>query len=159
MTGVNDNLDVGQEIIAATREIFSVLLALKLADVEVSTDGHGAIQANVTSMVGLAGSIRGMLAVHCPAVVAMKITGAFLGAKVTELDEDVKDAIGEIANMVAGNLKVAYAGRGVQVELALPVSVVGQKFRLSGLAGAVRHLVTFQLDQEAFWVELMYVNK
>ena len=35
-------------------------------------------------------------------------SGTFLGMEVAELDDDVKDAIGEIANMIAGNLKIFF---------------------------------------------------
>ena len=55
-----------------------------------------------------------MVAVHCPGVTARNITSSFLGVDVEELDEDVKDAIGEITNMVAGNLKVSFAEEGIE---------------------------------------------
>jgi len=157
MTDMVQPLDLAQEIIAATQEVFSTMLMIDVTGEEISAGGRSIIQSNMTSMIGLGGGVRGILAVHCPAEVAKAITGAFLGMDVEELDEDVKDAIGEIANMVAGNLKIAYANSGVNVELAIPSSVIGTSFRLSGIAGAIRHHVSFQLDSGPFWVELMYV--
>lgn len=133
------------------------MLMLDIAGEEVSSLDRGAIQANITSMIGLGGTIRGMLAVHCPAVVARSITGLLLGMEVDELNEDVKDAIGEIVNMVAGNLKVSYADADVELELAIPTSVIGESFRISGITGATRHAVFFQVDSGPFWIELLYV--
>jgi chemotaxis protein CheX len=98
-----------------------------------------------------------MLAVHCPADVAKFITGSFLGMEVEELDEDVKDAVGEIANMVAGNLKVSFADQGVNIELAIPTSTIGDSFKIAGIAGSNRHVVSFPLDSGTFWIELLYV--
>lgn len=157
MTRLEKDLDLAQEIISATQEVFSAMLMMDITGEDISIRGRSAIQSNITSMIGLGGGVRGMLAVHCPAEVAKAITGAFLGMDVEELDDDVKDAIGEIANMVAGNLKIAYANSGVNVELAIPTSVIGRSFRLSGIGGSIRHYVAFHLDSGPFWVELMYV--
>lgn len=157
MPEIEKQLDLGKEIIAATQEVFSAMLMIDVTGEDISGSDRSIIQSNMTSMIGLGGGVRGMLAIHCPAEVAKGITGAFLGMDVEELDDDVKDAIGEIANMVAGNLKIAYASGGVNVELAIPTSVIGKSFRLSGMAGAIRHYVAFQLDSGPFWVELTYV--
>jgi chemotaxis protein CheX len=157
MAEIENELDLGKEIIAATQEVFSSMLMQDITGEDVTALGKSIIQSNMTSMIGLGNGIRGMVAVHCPAAVAKFITGSFLGMEIDELDEDVKDAIGEIANMVAGNLKIAYAGAGVNVELAIPTSVIGDSFRVSGMVGATRHCVCFHVDGASFWVELLYV--
>jgi chemotaxis protein CheX len=77
--------------------------------------------------------------------------------EVTELAEDAKDAIGEIANMVAGGLKVAMAGEGKIIELALPTTVIGNSIRTSGLSGASRVVVPFSSPMGRFAIELRYV--
>lgn len=157
MTDKGAQLNAGQEIIAGTQDVFSTMLMLDISAEDVSNDKGSTITSNLTSMIGLGGGLRGMLAVHCPANVAKDITGSFLGMEVEELDEDVKDAIGEIANMVAGNLKVSCANVGINVELAIPTSVVGDGFRISGANGSTRHNISFQLESGTFWVELLYI--
>ncbi len=157
MTDKCKQLNIGQEIISGTQDVFSTMLMLEVAAEDVSDQKANVITSNLTSMIGLGGGVRGMLAVHCPAEVAQFITGSFLGMDVEELDEDVKDAIGEIVNMIAGNLKVSYADAGINVELAIPTSVVGNGFRVSGASGSIRHNISFQLDSGTFWVELLYV--
>lgn len=87
----------------------------------------------------------------------MAITGGFLGMDVDELNEDVKDAIGEIANMVAGNLKTAFAGYGVKLELAIPTSIVGESYRVGGMPGAKRIAVPFGMESGKFLVEFKYI--
>ena len=108
-------------------------------------------------MIGLGGGLRGLLAVHCPESVAREITGTLLGMDVEDLGDDVKDAIGELSNMIAGNLKISFAGAGVDVELAIPTSVIGESFRICGLSGATRVVVEFAMAAGSFWVELLYV--
>ena len=97
------------------------------------------------------------MAIHCPADVAKGITSAFLGMDVEELNDDVKDAIGEITNMIAGNLKVYFTTFGIDMKLAIPTSVIGDSYRTSGLFGASRIVVPFASAGGQFWVELKYM--
>ncbi len=151
-------MNVGKAIINATNEVFSTMLMVELGAGEPIEGNGGDISANITSMIGLGKDIRGMLAVHCPAIVATDITGTFLGMEVTELDEDVKDAIGEIANMVAGSLKVAFAENDQNIELAIPTTIVGESFQTSGMSGAHRVVVHFIMNGNTFMIELKYIN-
>ncbi len=156
---VGDNaMNVGQAIIDGTREVFTTMLMVELETGTPIEGTGGDVQANITSMLGLGKDIRGMLAVHCPANVAKDITGTFLGMEVKELDGDVKDAIGEIANMVAGNLKIFFLENGQDVELAIPTTVVGDSFHTSGMFGATRVAVPFTMNGSTFLIELKYMN-
>ena len=152
-----DTFNIGNEIINGTKDVFSTMLMVDLENEVVIENKRCSIQSNMTSMIGLGGEIRGLLAIHCPASVAKAITGAFLGMVVEDLDDDVKDAIGEIANMVAGNLKVSYAKININIELAIPTSIIGESFHVSGVADANRIIVPLKMADETFWVELMYV--
>ena len=155
---MSDELNIGDEIVKGTQDVFSTMLSVDLQSEPFIFNGRGDIQSNLTSMIGLGGGIRGVLAIHCPAAVAKAITGSFLGMEVEELDDDVKDAIGEIANMVAGNLKVSYASIGLNVELAIPTSIVGESFHVCGMAEAKRVVVPLNMPEGRFWIELMYVT-
>jgi chemotaxis protein CheX len=59
--------------------------------------------------------------------------------------------------MVAGNLKISYAKININVELALPTSIVGESFHVCGIADANKIIVPLKMAEDTFWVELMYV--
>jgi len=101
--------------------------------------------------------MRGMVAVHLPEKVARQITENFLGMEVDGLDDDVKDAMGEVANMVAGGIKIFFTDKGIQAELAIPTTVIGKSFKTSGLSKAEKVIVPFRCDPGIFWVELKYM--
>ena len=154
---MTDTLNMGHEIVKGTKDVFSTMLMVDLTNEDIIENKKIPINSNITSMIGLGGGVKGVLAIHCPEDVARKITGAFLGMEVDELNEDVKDAIGEIANMVAGNLKVACSGADINVELAIPTSIVGNSFAISGIADARRVIVPLKMENDLFWIELMYL--
>ncbi len=154
---MTESIEVGQEIISGCKDVFSTMLMVELESEEVVIQKKVKIESNITSMIGLGGGLKGLLAVHCPSSVAKGVTSSFLGMDVEEIDDDVKDAIGEIANMVAGNLKNSFTNWDVNIELAIPTTVVGDSFYVSGIADSNRLLVPFKMGDDRFWVELMYV--
>lgn len=143
------------EIVKATQEIFSTMIMI---DVEKKVMEYGAeVESNISTMIGLGRDIRGLLVIHFPKEVAVSITSSFLGMTVEEPDEDVKDAVGEIANMMAGNLKIFFADNSIQTELAIPTAVIGKSYRTGGLTGAENVIVPFSCEPGDFLVELKYV--
>ena len=147
-------LDLEKFLTEGTMEVFAAMVFIDITPVCGDSEEP---DADMTSMIGLAGDLKGILAVKCPAPVAMEITGAMLGMEVDALNEDVKDAIGEIANMIAGGLKVALIDCGRKVELAIPTTAIGKSIRTSGLSGAALARVPFTTPQGRFWVELRYI--
>ncbi len=151
------NQDLEKSIVEATKELFSTMVMIEVTHLAPVDPKIEKIESNITSMIGLGGEIRGMLSIHCPEVVAKDITGSFLGMDIQDMNEDVEDAISEVANMIAGDLKIFFASIKINIELAIPTSVKGKSFRTSGLFGAFQIIIPFLCGQNKFWVEMKYV--
>ncbi|MBV5316612.1 MAG: chemotaxis protein CheX [Desulfobulbaceae bacterium] len=149
-------MDLENVLIQATLEVFAAMIFIEITP-EKPLEAGAAMEYNLTSLIGLAGDFKGILAIQCPAEVAMGITGAMLGMEVTELGVDAQDAIGEIANMVAGGLKEALTSSGKKTELAIPTTVIGTSIRTSGLSGSSRVMIPFSSPLGQFGVELRYI--
>ena len=145
-------------ITEATLEVFATMIFIEISPGSPMRGKDDAIDSNLTSMIGLAGELKGVLSVHCPEKAAKGITGAMLGMDVEQMDEDVKDAIGEIANMVAGSLKTALASEGTNTELAIPTTIIGKSIRTAGLSGASRFIIPFSTPAGDFGIELKYIT-
>ena len=144
-------------ITEATLEVFATMVFIDITPKEPLKGMDDAIDSNLTSMIGLAGDLQGVLAVHCPETAALGITGAMLGMDIEKIDDDVRDAIGEIANMVAGGLKTALADDDLTTELTIPTTVLGKAVRTSGQAGVSRFILPFATPVGDFGIELKYV--
>ncbi len=150
-------MQLDKYIVDATSEVFASMVFMELEPGEIIRDGAMDLDTNISSMIGLAGQLKGLLSVHCPRRVALAVSGAMLGMDLEEINDDVKDALGEIANMVAGGLKASLLEAGRNVELAIPTTVVGNSIRTSGLSGASTLIVVFRVPDGGFAVELNYV--
>ena len=92
-----------------------------------------------TSMIGsitFTGKLEGALLIQCSDSGAQKIAKSMLMAEEDEqLEEaEVKDALGEVANLVLGGFKSRIAESVGTIDLSVPTVVKGQKLRLVGKA-------------------------
>lgn len=150
-----EHIDLYKDIVAGTKDVFSTMLMLDLLAGDAVQNDE--VDTNFSSILGLGGDIKGMLAVHCPEETATKITGELLGIEIDDIDEDVNDAIGEIANMIAGNLKISFENSGINTLLAIPTAVAGNSYKTSRPQQAYCVIVPFSFEDKQFWIELQYV--
>jgi len=78
-----------QDIATATQEIFSSMVMLEVSPGEPFKRADSKLINSISGIIGLAGEVKGMLAIHLPDKAAQEITTAFLGMDVNEIDEDV----------------------------------------------------------------------
>ncbi len=108
----------------------------------------------LTAMVGLAGTYNGLVSVHVPWQLAISFTSLMLGMEVTEIDDDVNDAMGEIANMVAGSFKQHLSKGGSDIQLSTPSVVNGSDYFVSSGHALENITLKFASDEEWFMVAI-----
>lgn len=146
-------MDIQEKMIDSIKEIFSSMVMMKVSVKETMAE-HGSLHDTITGMIGLAGTHKGILAIHVPYTVAMAITSSFLMMDVTEIDEDVHDAIGEVANMLGGNVKTILSEKGRDIDLSLPSTISGAEYSFSSDKEVDSIIIEFDTGKGTFLVEL-----
>jgi chemotaxis protein CheX len=146
------SLDVYRDDLA--RIVQSVFLTM--LDLEVTTSEAPWTRApdTITSAVHFVGEWRGAALVECDARQACQFAVRFMGVEMpAAINDDVRDVMGELANMVAGNLK-SLLPRGV--DLSMPSVVEGSDYTLHicGGVNAVEHM-TFSSGAGDFRITLI----
>jgi CheY-specific phosphatase CheX len=134
----------------AAREVFEIMLGCKL---EVLTEPPTG-PSEFTAMVGLAGQLCGVLTMRCTAMAAILMTSKMLGIDVKEDDPQMWDAIGEVANMLAGNFKNKLTGMGDKCMLSVPTVITGASYSFHSLADAAPLEVMFTFEGFAIVISL-----
>jgi chemotaxis protein CheX len=111
----------------AMAEVFETMMGLRCA---AAGDAEAAEGEMVAALIGLAGALAGTVVVQCSRGGAMRACGALTGVESTEVDETVRDAMGELANMVAGAWKGYDPELTSKCLLSTPMIVVGKKYEL-----------------------------
>jgi chemotaxis protein CheX len=114
----------------ASREVFELMLGCELEPFHPEAPQG----LEFTSMVGLAGQLCGVLSVRCERDSAVVMASKMLGVEPSKIGEELADALGEIANMVAGNFKNKVSGLGDGCMLSVPTVVIGADYDVHSLA-------------------------
>ena len=113
----------------ATTEVFELMLGSHLT----TFTGEDAI-LDVTSMVGLAGALRGVMSVRCSDKAAALMASKMLGIPLEKGGPEIADAIGEVCNMIAGNFKNKISGLAEGCMLSTPTVITGRDYQMHALA-------------------------
>lgn len=114
----------------AAREVFSLMLGVELT---VNSEPQTDEGLNITSMVGLAGSMCGLLSFRCGSKSAVLMASRMLGMDANNVHDEMLDAAGEVCNMVAGNFKNKISGMGDGCQLSVPTVITGEDYSLRAL--------------------------
>lgn len=110
------------------------------------------VTAEVSGIIGLSGDVQGSVVLSFPGNVAGKIASKFAGVEMTVNSEDFADAIGELANMVAGNAKKDFAG--YDVSISLPSVIIGPGHTVSQSKASPFLVIPCQTEMGSFNVEV-----
>ncbi|MEW6324261.1 MAG: chemotaxis protein CheX [Nitrospirota bacterium] len=89
-------------------------------------------EETVTVMIGLRGDLTGTIVFRFRTDLVRRIVKGLTGDEETidEIDGAAQDALGELANVIAGNATGNLQRLGLQVTVTLPVIAMGRDFRL-----------------------------
>lgn len=112
-------------------ETFETMLSLDLARVGTPTD-PGLNERRLVGCVNYAGEVVGIMSVHVSEEFARIMTSAMLGIDASEIEslEEIKDVLGEITNIVSGNLKSDFMDLGLACVISTPSITRGSDFKI-----------------------------
>lgn len=141
-----------------TEKVFSTMLGLTVKSSSTSEDRIQALRkGGVISLVGFAGQWRGSGSIRCSGRLACSISGKLLLTEFDHVDDEVLDAMGEIANMIIGNFKDDAAYKLGPLGLSTPTVIYGNNFEARNLNGESRTTVLFDCDGELLEVSISLV--
>ncbi|MCK5708655.1 MAG: chemotaxis protein CheX [Candidatus Aureabacteria bacterium] len=117
------------------------------------------ITSDITGTIGVIGDITGTASVRFPRALACRIASLMMGTEIHEINNVVKDAIGEIANMVTGGAKgILIQLHEISYKLAIPTVILGSDHTLSYPTGITVKAIPFIIDDQKFYLEICLKN-
>jgi chemotaxis protein CheX len=136
---------------AASIEVFEMMLGARFELIPDSTDEPRGQQ---TAMVGMAGALCGMATIRCSNSLAMKCASLMLGGDAATNPGTIKDALGELCNMVAGNFKAKISTLADRCMLSVPTVITGEDYSMETAEPSERVIVALTYEGETIWVAL-----
>lgn len=141
-------LSLKDALLDSAREVFETMVFMAMEDSSDDTTSLG--ETTLLGSITFKGNLEGCLGVCCDEVCARTIAANMLGMMSTdELNEnDISDAMGEIANMVMGAVKARIQNEVGTVEVSIPSVVQGRELRNSLGEGAGQAKVRVNIEEQ-----------
>jgi chemotaxis protein CheX len=85
---------------------------------------------DISAVIGLSGAVRGAVIISMKSDLAIKLTDLLTGMEHNEIDADVVDAVGEINNIIAGNIKPKVPD-GDKIVISIPTIIKGKEHSIA----------------------------
>ena len=109
-------------------------------------------KTDVSSVIGFSGDATGAVVLHFSFEAASKVATAFAGIEIDADHADFADALGELANMVAGGAKSQF--QGLDIAISLPSVIVGKDHNVSASRNTPRLVIPCTTQAGEFAVEI-----
>jgi chemotaxis protein CheX len=136
---------------ASALEVFGTMLGIEIEPCEpapglaVESEEHG-----VVSLLGLTGEWTGSGGLCCSAACACWIASQMLFSEYPEVNDEVRDAVGEITNMIVGNFKNSIGPHTGPLGMSTPTVICGREMTTTN-GGAHEWIVfPFQSREHSF---------
>ncbi|GIW77239.1 MAG: hypothetical protein KatS3mg104_2302 [Phycisphaerae bacterium] len=114
----------------SVRQVFSTMVGVPVTIDRPSIKSSPGSMYDVSSIIGFSGEVVGAVVVSYQRETALKLVESFAGSRFDLLSPDFADAIGELANMIAGSAK---KDLGVNASITIPNVVVGPSHSIARL--------------------------
>jgi chemotaxis protein CheX len=135
----------------ASREVFELMVGTQLAMVPAPLSAAG---LDITTMVGLAGKMCGLVTIQCAPSSAARMASKMLGTECETPGSDTWDALGEVCNMIAGNFKIKIPGMGDNCLLSVPTVIRGGNYKFHSAPNSCRMQTGFLFEGALLLVAL-----
>jgi CheY-specific phosphatase CheX len=131
MSGIHA-VDLKSFVADSVKRVFATMLSMQLESEEPPDRTSVTTGRHFVGTVGFAGAVIGSVNISVSREFAQKMTAAMLGMSVEDIgsDEEVNDVIGEVCNMVGGDLKSRLCDAGFACSLSIPSITYGESFRI-----------------------------
>ena len=133
-------------------EVFEMMAGARMG-LNSKTDAEPS--GELTAMVGMAGALCGIMTVRCSRETATKCASLMLGGDAVSNPSTVRDALGELCNMVAGNFKAKVANLADTCMLSVPTVISGEDYSMDAAEPTERVTVGLLFEGEPVWVTLV----
>ncbi|MBU0992217.1 MAG: chemotaxis protein CheX [Proteobacteria bacterium] len=111
---------------------------------------------DVSAIVGMTGQSNGTFSLSFDEKSVLTIASNMFGEKITKLDRDVTEVVGEIANMVSGQARRELEAIGLVLDGAIPSVFGGSNHNILHFTEGPKIAIPFTLEGGAFTMEVCF---
>lgn len=133
----------------AAVEILKVTCGLTLEPTD--DPGHLTNDGLIIALISLVGDVEWSIFLGMPPETATAVASAFAGFEIPFESEDMGDAIGELANVVAGQVKTLLDQRSIRADISLPSVIRAEHLEVLSRRASIAHRWCFNTPPGKLW--------
>lgn len=111
---------------------------------------------DVSGLVGITGELNGTISITFTKSCAITVVKNMLGGELQDVMQDVRDAVGEITNMISGQARAGLAEQGLVFSGATPSVIMGDNHIIAHVANTPVMAIPFTCEAGDFTVEFSF---
>ncbi len=144
-----------QPFIEATLYVLETMAFTQAKAEEPYLKSDQTAMGDVSGIIGMTGKkANGTLSVSFTQNCIIAIVSNMFGEKMTELNDEIKDAVGEITNMISGQARQKLEELGKCLEAAIPTVITGINHSIKHITTYPIVAVPFSTDNGNFTIEV-----
>ena len=145
-------------IVDTINEVFDTMLSMQVSVTDAGPR-PGMEGSRIVGLVSLVGDVVGSVAVCVDTDFARIITAAMLGMDPNDLEEEeIHDVIGELSNMIGGDLKSKLCDSGFPCKLSIPSITSGSDFKIEPMEWLQHKCLAVKNGSHTAFVETFIKN-
>lgn len=144
------------QLVECIREGFLSTFAM-IQGCELTYMGYSHTRSSFDGIIGtvsMVGDIAWSVMLCIPRSTAIALTPKFAGFHIDYDDPDMGDVVGELANVVGGDILARFDEIGVKTELSLPTVAKGTDIYIHTPSSAPSERMCFSSDNGVLWVDI-----
>lgn len=113
-------------------------------------------KGDVSSIIGLTGDVKGTISISFTKGSILPIVSKMFGEEMKELNDEIKDAVGETANMISGQARQKLEELGLYLKAAIPSVIMGKNHTITHMTDHKIVAIPFRTDNGEFTIEICF---
>ena len=115
-------------------------------------------KGDVSGIIGLTGDVDGTISISFAEKCILSIVSSMFGDSKEEINEEIRDAVGEIANMISGQARQKIEGMGKTLQAAIPTVITGRGHIIEHITNSPIIAIPFRTEHGNFTIEVCFGN-
>lgn len=147
------DVELAKPFIKAAVDVLSTMAMITPEAGRPYVKKNNVAQGDVTGLVGFTGERSGSVSITFDKALAVTIVKNMLGEDVQNIIEDVKDAVGELVNMVSGQARAGLSQQGYSFQGSTPTVIMGDGHTISHVSSGPIMAIPFTAASGEFTIE------
>ncbi|MGB9586865.1 MAG: chemotaxis protein CheX [Armatimonadota bacterium] len=143
--------ELAEYVKQSTLETFAMIVGEQL---EIDSESTSQDEDCITGIISMTGDLTWSLLLQLPKEVAVDIAQQFAGFEIPFDSQDMADVVGELANVLSGDISARCEGAGISANLTLPIVARGKDVILILPGDVTTNTLSFSLPTGNFSITI-----